>query len=58
LADALQDTEHLARLAEDLPALARLEGLPRGAVTAINLGEILQSLADAYQPLAERRACA
>jgi len=56
LTDALQDTEHLARLAEDLLTLARLEGLPpRLAATAISLGEILQELADAYQPLAERR---
>ncbi|HSP99782.1 MAG TPA: ATP-binding protein [Candidatus Dormibacteraeota bacterium] len=56
LTDALQDSERLDSLAEDLLTLARLEGLPpRSAATAINLDEVLLELADAYEQLAERR---
>lgn len=56
LADALQDSERLDRLAEDLLTLARLEGLPRRQeAVRINLAEVLQELADAYQQLAEQR---
>lgn len=57
LADALQDSERLDRLAEDLLTLARLEGLPpRHEVVTINLAEVLLELGDAYQQLAEQRA--
>ena len=56
LSDALQDSERLDRLAEDLLTLARLEGLPpRPATVSINLAEVLQELADAFEPLAEQR---
>ncbi len=56
LADALQDSERLDRLAEDLLTLARLEGLPPRPATTINLAETLHELADACEPLAEQRA--
>lgn len=49
LAEALEESERLARLAEDLLTLARLEALPaRAAATPIDLGEMLHELGDAW----------
>lgn len=56
LAEALRDTEHLARLAEDLLTLARLEALPpRAPSSPIGLAEMLQELADAWEEQATAR---
>ncbi|MGH7789064.1 MAG: sensor histidine kinase, partial [Candidatus Binatia bacterium] len=56
LTEALRDTEHLARLAEDLLTLARLEGLPsRAPNSPIGLAEMLQELADAWEEAATAR---
>jgi two-component system, OmpR family, sensor kinase len=50
LAEALATTDRMSRLADDLLTLARLEaaGAPR-ATTAVDLGEILHELADAWR---------
>lgn len=55
LSEALHDTERLDRLAEDLLTLARLESLPPRPPVVVDVGEMLLELADAYQPIAERR---
>ncbi|MBX3027963.1 HAMP domain-containing protein [bacterium] len=55
LAEALHDSERLDRLAEELLALARLEGLPAPPAAPVNLAEMLHELADAYRPLGEPR---
>lgn len=57
LGEALDGTDRLSRLAEDLLTLARLEaGAAARRSTAIDLGDVLHELADAWAPYAAQRA--
>lgn len=58
LGDALQATERLTRLAEDLLALARLDAgmVPASEMAPVDVTELLQDLADAWRSRASELA--